>query len=348
MENALAIKIRTILDNNKDETDLSFQLKRLVYEHELQFGSIRDSKSMSELYAENLSLAMGPSENNNIIKSGFTDLDKRTGGFSPGELIILGGRPGMGKTQMLVNLALNISLRVPVQYFTFDLSSARLTSRLMSTLSGIPARKFMQLDLSGEEKLMLASLQNEMSSRKLFINDSCHNSISALKMHCLQQIKDQGVRVIFIDYIQMMSSSRYRNNRELEVSYISRELKNFAKDNNVCVIATSQLSRGVETRSMGSKKPQLPDLRESGSLEQDADKVIFIYRPEYYSIYEDEEGNNTELKAMLIIAKNRNGAVDEVWIKRNRDFTSFFDFEGFKNDFSFSNDRLTEIERPSF
>jgi replicative DNA helicase len=348
MENSLAIKIRVILDNNRDETDLSFQLKRLVYEYELQSGPIRDSKSMSELYAENLSVAMGPAENTHVIRSGFFDLDKKIGGFSPGELVVFGGRPGMGKTQMLVNLALNISLAVPVQYFTFDLASTLLASRFMATLSGIPTRKLMQLDLSKDEKLKLASLQSEISGRKLFVNDSCSNSISAFKMHCLQQIKDHGIKVIFVDYIQMMSSNRYRNNRELEVSYISRELKRFAKDNDVCVVATSQLSRGVETRSMGSKKPQLSDLRESGSIEQDADKVIFIYRPEYYNISEDEEGNSTDLMTMLIIAKNRNGAVDELWIRRNKDFTSYHDFEGFKNEFSFSTNRLIELDEPTF
>jgi replicative DNA helicase len=348
MESALSIKVRSILDNNRDEADLSFQLKRLVYEHELQFGSIRDSKSINMLYAENLSLAMGPAENNNVIKTDFRDLDEKIGGFSPGELIVIGGRPGMGKTQMLVNLALNISMRVPVQYFTFDLSSTLLANRFMATLSGIPARKLLQLDLMEGEKFKLASLQNDMSSRKLFVNDSCSNSISALKLHCLEQIKEHGIKVIIVDYIQMMSSNRYRNNRELEVSYISRELKNFAKDNNVCVITTSQLSRGVETRSMGSKKPHLSDLRESGSIEQDADKVIFIYRPEYYSISEDEDGNSTDLMTILIIAKNRNGAVDEVRIRRNKEFTSFMDFEGFKNDFDFSSSRLIEIEKPPF
>ena len=348
MENSLAIKIQNILDKNEVEEDLLFQLKKLIYENELQSGSIRDSKAIYELYAENLRRALGPVENNNIIKSGFTDLDKAIGGFLPGEFVVIGGRPGMGVTQLQVNMALNISKTVPVQYFTFDFSSTQLTHRYMVTLTGIEIYKIRHHDLTGEEQQKLASLESEMASRKIFINDSCSNSITALKKHCLQQIQDYGVKVIFVDFIQKMSSNRYRNNRELEVSYISRELKNLAKDNDVCVIASSQLSRGVETRYVGSKKPQLSDLRDSGAIEQDADKVIFLYRPAYYGIHEDEDGNSTDNMANLIIAKNRSGILDEVWIKSNRNFTSFIDFDGFKNDFNFTTNRLNEIEKPPF
>ena len=129
MENSLAIKIQNILDKNEVEEDLLFQLKKLIYENELQSGSIRDSKAIYELYAENLRRALGPVENNNIIKSGFTDLDKAIGGFLPGEFVVIGGRPGMGVTQLQVNMALNISKTVPVQYFTFDFSSTQLTNR---------------------------------------------------------------------------------------------------------------------------------------------------------------------------------------------------------------------------
>ena len=125
-------------------------------------------------------------------------------------------------------------------------------------------------------------------------------------------------------------------------------LQHLAKDNDVCVIASSQLSRGVETRYVGSKKPQLSDLRDSGAIEQDADKVIFLYRPAYYGIHEDEDGNSTDNMANLIIAKNRSGILDEVWIKSNRNFTSFIDFDGFKNDFNFTTNRLNEIEKPPF
>jgi replicative DNA helicase len=143
----------------------------------------------------------------------------------------------------------------------------------------------------------------------------------------------------------MMSSNKYRNSRELEISHISRELKNIAKDFNVCVIATSQLSRAVETRG-GSKHPQLSDLRESGAIEQDADKVIFIYRPEYYGILCDEYGNNTAGLTEIILAKNRNGILGTVRLLRDANFTNYRDFDEYKNDFLFSKSRLDEIEPP--
>ena len=145
----------------------------------------------------------------------------------------------------------------------------------------------------------------------------------------------------------MMSSNRYRNSRELEIGYISRELKNIAKDNNVCVIASSQLSRAVESRG-GNKRPMLSDLRESGAIEQDADKVIFIHRPEYYGFLEDEEGNNLSGVAELLIAKNRNGRVGDVRLMVDKDFTRFKDFELVNREFSLSNYRLGELDNTPY
>ena len=150
-----------------------------------------------------------------------------------------------------------------------------------------------------------------------------------------------------LSLFQMMSSHRYRNSRELEISYISRELKSIAKDNNVCVIATSQLSRAPEKRSMTSK-PILSDLRDSGAIEQDADKVIFIYRPEYYGIDVDESGNSTAGLTELIVAKNRNGSLGSANLKRNAVFSSFSDFTESTNVFSFFPGRIDEIDKAPF
>jgi replicative DNA helicase len=143
----------------------------------------------------------------------------------------------------------------------------------------------------------------------------------------------------------MISSNKYRNNRELEISYISRELKNIAKDFNVCVIASSQLSRAVEQRG-GDKKPMLADLRESGAIEQDADKVIFVYRPAYYGFVFDENGNNVEEITELILAKNRTGSLGVVKLLRDSNFTNYRNFDGFKNEFSFSKNRMEELDNP--
>jgi replicative DNA helicase len=215
----------------------------------------------------------------------------------------------------------------------------------MSCLSGIGADQILQYRFSDEEKATLKSLEKKMGELKVFINDGYNNSISAFINYCIGQIKGKGVKVIIVDYLQMMSSNKYRNNRELEISHISRELKNLAKDYNIVVIASSQLSRALELRT-GSKRPQLSDLRESGAIEQNADKVIFIHRPEAYGMDVDENGNSTAGLVELIVAKNRNGRTGDVALMRDMNFTNFKDFDSYKTDFSFSSDRLREIDKP--
>jgi replicative DNA helicase len=346
MKQDIISKIQDIIGNqNADEKELLFQLKGVLYENELQNQVARESKSIADLVSDNLIQLKGETNQGNTIKTGFSELDKLFGGFGLGELIVIGGRPSMGKTQLLVNLSLNISVAAPVLYFTFDLSEFALTSRFISSFSGIAVNNIVQRELTAEQKDKLASIGNRFSKHKIFVNDSCNNSLTALKAQCLKQIEENGVKVILVDYLQMMSSSKYRNNREVEISYISRELKNIAKDFNVCVIASSQLSRAVETRG-GTKRPQLSDLRESGAIEQDADKVIFIYRPEYYGLDCDEEGNSTAGLTELILAKNRNGCLGSVNLLRDANFTNYRDFDEFKNDFSFSKSRLDEINKP--
>jgi replicative DNA helicase len=235
----------------------------------------------------------------------------------------------------------------PVLYFTFDLSEYLLASRFVSALSDIAVSRIIQHDLADEDKLKVEALASNIHNFRIFLNDSCHNSVSAFKTHCLQQIQENGIKVIFVDYLQMMSSNRYRNSRELEISYISRELKSIARDHNICVIATSQLSRAPEKRSMAAK-PLLSDLRDSGAIEQDADKVIFIYRPEYYAIDVDELGNSVARLTELIVAKNRNGSLGTAYLKRNGVFSSFTDFEEYTNEFTFSPGRIDEIENTPF
>lgn len=343
MKQDIITKIQNIIGNqNADEKEQLFQLKGVLYEAELRNQVARESKSIADLVSDSLTQLKGETHQGNAIKTGFAEFDKLFGGFGFGELIVIGGRPSMGKTQLLVNLSLNISVAEPVLYFTFDLSEFALTSRFISSFSGIAVNKILQNELSAEQKDKLASIGNGFSKYKIFVNDSCNNSLTALKAQCLKQIEENGVKVIVVDYLQMMSSSRYRNNREVEISHISRELKNIAKDFNVCVVASSQLSRAVETRG-GTKRPQLSDLRESGAIEQDADKVIFIYRPEYYGLDSDEEGNSTAGLTELILAKNRNGCLGSVNLLRDSNFTNYRDFDEFKHEFSFSKSRLDEI-----
>lgn len=336
-----------INDSSIDEKEIINRLKNMVFEHEMNSYKANESKTFSDLYTENLTGWQKNVDTNQLIKSGFNNLDEVIGGFSLGEFVVIGGRPAMGKTQLCVNMALNISQNQPVLYFTFDLSEYLLFCRFISALTGIAVSRIIQRDLRGEEKLMVKALSDKIQKHSIFFNDSYNSSISAFKAHCTKQIQDNGIKVIVVDYIQMMSSNRYRNSRELEISYISRELKSIAKDNNVCVITTSQLSRAPEKRSAAAK-PLLSDLRDSGAIEQDADKVIFIYRPEYYAIDVDEEGNSTVGLTELIIAKNRNGCLGSVNLKRNAVFSSFSDFVEYRNEFSFSPSRIDEIEKTPF
>ena len=347
MTQELKNKIESIISSNPlaDDREILFQLKQLLYETELQNYVGRNARSIAELVAENIYQLKEETYRNAIIKTGFCEFDKHYGGFRPGEFVIVGGRPAMGKTQFLVNLSLHISTTFPVLYVTLDLSEFLLTNRFIASVSGIPAQCILQHDLNEEQKRTLSTIGAEFSKRKLSIHDRSNCSIEALKAICQKQIQENNVQMIVIDYLQLMHSSKHRKNRELEVSYISRELKNMAKENNICVIASSQINRNVEVRyGREGKRPVLSDLRESGAIEQDADKVIFINRPDYYGIFEDCNGNNISLLAEIIVAKNRNGRLGWFYLLRDKDFTNFRDFENFRNDFSFSSDRLLELE----
>ena len=336
-----------INDPSGDETEIIHRLKNMILENEMISCKTKESKSLSELFSANIS-ALNESQYSDLVyKSGFKNLDDLIGGFSPSEFSVIGSRPSMGKTQLCVNLVLHLASSHPVLYFTYDLSEYLLLSRFLSALTGIESRKIIQHELTDVQKDKIISASVGFQGNQVFINDSCSSSVSAFKAHCIRQIQENGIKVIFVDYLQMMSSARYRNNRELEISYISRELKSLARDYNVCVIATSSLSRSPEKRSAAAK-PILSDLRDSGAIEQDADKVIFIYRPEYYAIDVDEDGNSTTGLTELIIAKNRNGRLGSAMLKRNAVFSSFSDFVEYTNEFSFSPDRIDEIDKKPF
>jgi len=344
MKQDILLRIQSIISNQGlDEAEMMQQIKNLVYEFEIKDRLIKESRPITDLVKENLVIVQSDELSKDLIRTGFSDLDFSIGGLSFGEFVVIGGRPSMGKTQFLVSLVLNISTTVPVLYFTFDLSESLHTNRFISALTGVAVDRIIQNRLDPIDRTRLLHVEKELEKHKILINDSSNSSISALKSQCLKHIQEDGVKVIIVDFLQMMSSNRYRNSRELEIGYISRELKNIAKDNNVCIIASSQLSRAVESRG-GNKRPMLSDLRESGAIEQDADKVIFIHRPEYYGFLEDEDGNNLSGVAEILIAKNRNGRIGEVKLWVDKDFHKFKDFELMKREFSISSYRLDEID----
>jgi len=349
MKQDLTEQIKSLINQpNIDEKEVIFQLKKLLYDNDVKKITSRDSISLSELLSEKLDEIKNPIVAENILNSGIESLDRALCGFPLGELIVLGGRPAMGKTQFLIYLSMRFSQTIPVLYFSFDYSLSMLKNRYASIMAHVPTDRLMRRNLEPYEKEMIIQyVEENLNAFKIFFNDSCSDSVSLLKAHCQKQIAENGVKVIIIDYLQLMSHSRLRNSRELEISYITRELKNMAREFNVCVIVASQLSREVEKRP-GSKRPILSDLRDSGAIEQDADKVIFIYRPEYYCIEEDEFGNSTTRMLELIIAKNRTGSSAEIKLRHGNGFTSFEDVEETPDEFTFDKNRQDEINMPPF
>lgn len=236
------------------------------------------------------------------LKTGLHDLDEMTGGLKKSDLIILAARPAMGKTALALNIALAAARDIPVLIFSLEMSREQLSDRLLSTVSGVNLARIIDGHLS---KVELESIQDALpiiGDRNWSIDDTGGLNISELKMRARQFKHENGLGLIVVDYLQLIQSSKaYAGNRVNEVSEVSRALKTLAKELDVPVLALSQLSRNLEMRA--DRRPQLSDLRESGSIEQDADIVMFLYRDEYYN-RDSEEKNIAE----IMIAKNRNGA----------------------------------------
>ena len=344
MKQEIKEKIENLAANfsSMEHHEISGQLRQMLYEIELENTVNQEPIRISNLVSESVKLLQNDAPFKNMIHTGFDDFDRTCGGFGLGELIVLGARPAMGKTQLMVNLAINIAAKHSVLYLSYDLSGHQLSSRFISCVTQIPMQNMVQNQLTDEHMEQLKLVDQVFSNSNLYVNDSLGSSISAFTAYCEKQIKHDGIKVIFVDYLQMLSSYKHRYNREQEISSVCRALKNLAKEHNICVVASSQLSRAVDTRG-GSRRPMLSDLRESGAIEQYADKVIFMYRPEYYGFMEDEEGFPTERRVDLIVSKNRNGFLGTAHILRNESFTTMKNYDGSVYDFSFNPSRLDVI-----
>lgn len=257
------------------------------------------------------------------IRTPFNKLDYHTSGWQNGNLIIVAGRPGMGKTSLALNILLTAAEQGPVAMSSMEMSEAELLQRVMAIRSGVSLWKIKKNAFKGNDLDKLTAAVEALPT--FYINDSAKQSINSLSSWAKRMVKRKGCRMLVIDYLQLMGGSTKRNgNREQEIAEISRGMKIIAKELNIPVICLSQLNRSVETRG-GDKKPQLSDLRESGSIEQDADIVMFPHRPEYYNIMQDEAGNDLRGKANIIIAKHRSGSTGEFTVDWNGETTSFVD-----------------------
>lgn len=328
--------IRVSTETLRDSYDDTMDVLTLLDKTETKFLEINDSSFKSDYHSMDVLLTNTLKEieaNQNSqddamgVVTGFNDLDARTGGFQKGTLLILAARPAMGKTALALTMARNMAVdfNKPVAIFSLEMTATELMSRLIAAESGIDAKKFkLKGELQEWEKEQLRNKTNALAHAPMYIDDNPGLTIFELRAKCRRLKQKHDIQMVFIDYLQLMSGGegmKNGGNREQEISYISRQLKALSKEIGVPIMALSQLSRAVETRG-GSKRPQLSDLRESGAIEQDADMVMFVYRPSYYGI-EVENGISTEGLAKLIIAKHRSGEPGDVNLRFVERFVRF-------------------------
>jgi replicative DNA helicase len=265
--------------------------------------------------------------------SGFTKLDRLTSGWQKSELVIIAARPSMGKTAFALSMARNMAIDhgKHVAIFSCEMSSIQLVNRLIIAETDIPGDKIKNGRLSEEEWKQLDTRIKKLVQAPIFIDDTPAISIFELRAKCRRLMAQHKLDIVIVDYLQLMSGPENAGSREQEVSTISRSLKSIAKELNVPILALSQLNRSVEMRG-GTKRPLLSDLRESGAIEQDADMVVFIHRQDKFGIPEFEDGSSTKGIAEIILAKNRNGPVDDVRLRFRDEKAQFLDIDEFDMD----------------
>lgn len=318
-------------DDSSDVFELLDEAERNLFK--IAEGNIRkdydEMKNLMLKAIKQIELAKDKQDGISGVPTGFSGLDRITSGWQKSDLIILAARPGMGKTAFILSMARNsaVDYNKPVAIFSLEMSSLQLVQRLIASETELSADKLRKGNLENHEWEQLNAKIGRLSKAPMFIDDTPALSIFELRAKCRRLKAQHDIQLIVIDYLQLMTTGgEGKGNREQEISTISRSLKSIAKEIDVPVIALSQLSRAVETRG-GDKKPQLSDLRESGAIEQDADMVCFIYRPEYYGFTEDEQGNPLTGKGQIIIAKHRNGALKDVDLRFIDRLAKFTDIE---------------------
>lgn len=293
----------------------------------------RRADTLTPLAIEEIMEAANKADGISGISTGFPGIDKITSGWQNSDLIIIAARPAMGKTAFVLSMAKHIAIdqNIPTAVFNLEMSNLQIIKRIMSNVCEIEGNKLKSGRLEEHEWAQLNAKISQIEEKPLFIDDTSGLSVFEFRSKARRLVKEHGVKIIIVDYLQLMSASGMGlGNREQEVSTISRSLKILAKELNIPIIALSQLNRSVETRQgdANSKRPQLSDLRESGAIEQDADMVCFIHRPEIYHIYTDPEDNtSTKGIAYFIIAKHRNGATGDVKLAFRGEFAKFAPLE---------------------
>jgi replicative DNA helicase len=346
-----------IIEESYDETTDVFDLldKAESKLYEVTQGNIKRSSETAQslvLQAKKRIEEIAGKEGLSGIATGFEKLDQLTSGWQPSDLIIIAARPGMGKTAFVLSMARNVAIQFghAVAVFSLEMASVQLITRLISSETGLSSEKLRTGKLEKHEWEQLSTKVKDLEKAPLFIDDTPSLSIFDLRAKCRRLASQHGIKLIIIDYLQLMTAGgngKGGGNREQEISTISRNLKALAKELNVPVIALSQLSRAVETRG-SSKRPLLSDLRESGAIEQDADIVSFIYRPEYYKIeeWDDDEQSSTAGQAEFIIAKHRNGGLENIRLKFLGHLGKFDNLEDFSGGYDDLPSKMNHDDNP--
>ncbi len=326
---------RRSYDEDQDVTDLIGFAESEIFK--VAEGHVKRSvQNAKDILAKALAQIEEASKNTgafNGVPSGFMAIDRVTLGWQPSDLIIIAARPSMGKTAFVLSMARNMAIdhEAPVAFFSLEMSSVQLMMRLIVAETGLAGTDIKSGRLTPEQWRHLESATKPLGTAPLYIDDTPALSVFEFRSKARRLKIHHDIKIIVIDYLQLMTGNQdSKGNREQEVAFISRTLKAIAKELNVPIIALSQLNRSTETRG-GSKRPQLSDLRESGAIEQDADIVAFIHRPEYYGINTDENGMPTAGMAEIILAKHRNGAVTDVKLRFLKDQARFADMDADEN-----------------
>ena len=326
--------VRTLINVSEDIIDMAYdnqdEAEKVLDTAEQRIYDIRQGKSVvgpsaigdviSDVYDHLYKLNSADKEQFQGIPTGFPDFDKMVTGLNRSDLVLVGARPAMGKTSFCLNLARNVAVKAKkkVLFFSLEMSKEQLAQRIISTEARIPSQKMRTGDLTPQEWEQLSGACLYLADAQLYFDDTANITVPEMKART-RQLKN--VDAIFIDYLQLMQGSKKTENRVQEVSEITRSLKLMAKDLNIPVVVCAQLSRGTEGRG-ASHKPQLADLRESGSIEQDADIVVMLYREDYYKTEKDEDQPNVNT-AELLVQKNRHGPTGVVKMAWNPQFTLY-------------------------
>lgn len=345
---------RGAFDETQDIDDLMQEAESSLYELSMK-NKHQDFQNLDNVMIDAMELLKkraGQAGGLSGLPSGFHEIDAITSGWQNSNLIIIAARPAMGKTAFVLSMAANMAIEqhIPVALFSLEMENLELVNRLISNVCEIDSGKLRSGQLEPYEWQQLDVRMNKMFQAPLYLDETSNMSISELRTKARRLVSEYGVRLIIIDYLQLMNASGMNvHNRQEEVSYISRSLKVLAKELKIPIIVLSQLNRDVEKRTGAEgKKPQLSDLRESGAIEQDADIVCFIHRPEVFRLEVDDSGEDMTGKGLFIIAKHRNGKLGEIKLRFRGEYTRFANLDDDRGTMAFeSMPRRSRMNRDS-